>query len=114
MALRVNPVLAFGWVNSFLGISQVGPKIFFLSTALGIQSDIVVKTYVGVLLRDVGDFAAETAETQDALQGQLIVQIIIFLFFLSGGYLYARWILNNVLHDMNDDSVSMVTWSGVI
>eukprot|EP00746_Dinoflagellata_sp_MGD_P139430 gnl/MRDRNA2_/MRDRNA2_72889_c0_seq1.p1 gnl/MRDRNA2_/MRDRNA2_72889_c0~~gnl/MRDRNA2_/MRDRNA2_72889_c0_seq1.p1 ORF type:complete len:750 (+),score=106.68 gnl/MRDRNA2_/MRDRNA2_72889_c0_seq1:74-2323(+) len=113
VALRVNPALTFGFTNAFLGISQVSNKVFFCSTALGIQSDVAVKTYVGVLLSEVGDFAGSTPETQRALQGHLIVQILVFFLLLLGGWLYTKWILQNVLAEEKQTAVSVQTSVGV-
>lgn len=104
IGLRVNPVLPFGWTNAILGMWEVPLPNFIVSTMLGTQMDIMLKTSLGIMAKTVGEFATSTPEQQAMMETQLIIQIVIFVIFVIVGILYARWTFKNVMpEDMPEE-----------
>merc|ERR1719235_2013520 len=95
--LRVNPVLPFGWTNAVMGIWEVPPLSFLLSTMVGCQVDIILKTNLGVIAKTVGDMSKQTPETRKLLETQLFIQCGVFFVVLVAGCTYSRWIMKNVM-----------------
>lgn len=66
-ALRMTPLLAFGWVNGIAGaLTELPAPLFALSTLLGVQMDICTRIYLGNALRHAviahGNFSVAQAE----------------------------------------------------
>jgi uncharacterized membrane protein YdjX (TVP38/TMEM64 family)/predicted membrane chloride channel (bestrophin family) len=95
--LRVNPVLPYGWTNAVLGVWEVAPSSFLLSTMCGCQVDIILKTNLGVIFKTAGSLDKQTPETKKLVQTQLIIQCTVFVVVLVAGVFYSRWIMKNVM-----------------
>eukprot|EP00746_Dinoflagellata_sp_MGD_P133387 gnl/MRDRNA2_/MRDRNA2_67079_c0_seq1.p1 gnl/MRDRNA2_/MRDRNA2_67079_c0~~gnl/MRDRNA2_/MRDRNA2_67079_c0_seq1.p1 ORF type:complete len:753 (+),score=119.52 gnl/MRDRNA2_/MRDRNA2_67079_c0_seq1:136-2394(+) len=95
--LRVNPVLPYGWTNAVLGIWEVAPSSFVLSTMVGCQVDIILKTNLGIIFKTAGSLESQTPETKKLVQTQLYIQCAVFLVVLVAGVFYSRWIMKNVM-----------------
>jgi len=86
IGMRANPVLPFGWTNAILGIWEIPFHHFVLSSTLGCQLDLLMKTNVGVLLKTVDDMTRTTPETEAVLRVQLIINIAVLVVVVGAGF----------------------------
>jgi len=111
-SMRMTPILAYGWVNGIAGaLTDMPVGLYFTSTLVGTQMDIVSRIYLGTAIRTLTDTSSSNVTLANAVLPDdpsaipmLVVQIVAMLLVIIVPSVIGNRILRRLLRKSQLDA----------